>query len=287
MKKSARNQLLLIIAGVLVGVLIFLAPDRLSNDNAEEDDHHTSESHSHEHEHQSESEEMSTSIEIDSLDQIYISQKEEQLNTAQENGEKISILDSLIGFSMRNNYPPLVAKYSTEKARVKNTDEEWMIAGDNNFKAFRLSKNSNKQLVSAAIEAYENVLSINENNLAAKTAIGVAYVEGASALGVMPMKGIGLLKAVLDEDPKNIDALTNLGYFSIQSGQYDKAIERFETILSIDSTNAEAYIYLTDIYLSQGNQEKGIQTLTKYKSLVDDPLVSKQVDEYIKEIKNK
>ena len=78
-----------------------------------------------------------------------------------------------------------------------------------------------------------------------------------------------------------------MGYFAIQSGQFDIAIERFETVLNIDPKNAEAYIYLTDIYLSQENIEKGIETLEKYKTLVNDPLVKQQVDDYIKEIKNK
>lgn len=287
MKKSTRNQLLLITAGVLVGVLIFLAPDRLSNDSAEDDDHHTSEPHNHEHEHQAESNASTEQLSIDSLDQLFLSSKMEQLKLAIDDKDKLEVYDSLILFSKRRNYPPLVASYSEQKAQLINTEEEWMTAGDNYFKAFRLSKNTDKTMISKAIESYEKVSEINDNNLSAKTAIGVAYVEGAAAMGVMPMKGIGLLKEVLEEDPENIDALTNLGYFSIQSGQYEKAIERFETILTIDSTNAEAYIYLTDIYLSQDNQEKGIQTLTKYKTLVNDPLVSQQVDEYIEEIRNK
>ncbi len=65
----------------------------------------------------------------------------------------------------------------------------------------------------------------------------------------MPMKGIGILKEVLNVDSNNVDALTNLGYFSIQSAQYEKAIERFETVLRIDPKNAEAFLYLTDVYV--------------------------------------
>ena len=162
-----------------------------------------------------------------------------------------------------------------------------MIVGDNFFKAFRLSKNQSKEMISKAIASYEKVIALNANNLEAQTAIGVAFVEGSALLGEMPMKGIGILKDVLNKDPENIDALTNLGYFAIQSGQYEKAIERFETVLTIDPENAEAYIYLTDIYLSQKNIEKGIETLEKYKALVKDPLVEQQVDDYIKEIRNK
>ena len=197
------------------------------------------------------------------------------------------LYDSLIHFSIKRNLPPLVAQYTEKKAMAVPTEVNWMLAGDNYFKAFRLSKDKPKELVSTAIQNYERVLELNPENLDAQTSIGVAYVEGASQLGVMPMKGIGILKEVLNKDPKNVNAITNLGYFAIQSGQYEKAIERFESVLSIDPQNAEAYIYLTDVYLSQDNVEKGIETLEKYKSLVNDPLVKKQVDDYIKEIRNK
>ena len=42
-----------------------------------------------------------------------------------------------------------------------------------------------------------------------------------------PMKGITLLKEVLEEDENNTEALYYLGVFSIQSGQFDKGIGRF------------------------------------------------------------
>ena len=40
------------------------------------------------------------------------------------------------------------------------------------------------------------------------------------------MQGIMMLREVLEEDPKNELALFNMGMLSIQSGQYDKAVER-------------------------------------------------------------
>jgi tetratricopeptide (TPR) repeat protein len=64
-------------------------------------------------------------------------------------------------------------------------------------------------------------------------------------------------------------------------------VERFEEVLKIDPKNAEAYIYLTDAYLSQDKVEKGIETLEKYKSLVENPIVLKQLDDYINDIRNK
>ena len=100
------------------------------------------------------------------------------------------------------------------------------------------------------------------------------------------MKGIGMLRDVLKIDPENVDAITNLGYFAIQSGQYDKAIERFEQVLKLDPNNAEAYLYLADVYLSQGDNEKGIEYLKKYRDIMNDPIVDQRVDQYIEEIRS-
>jgi len=248
------------------------------------DDHEHEAGEDHDHEHKQESDVMN---QLDSTEQEFISSTAERANKIADVETKLSLYDTLIQFSIRKNIPPLVAKYSAEKAKAVPTENNWMMAGDNYFKAFRLSKNTSKSLIKGAVRSYEEVLKLNSENLDAQTALGVAYVEGAAQMGAMPMKGIGILKEVINKDPKNVNALTNLGYFAIQSGQYEKAIERFESILKIDPENAEAYLYLTDIYLSQDKKEKGIETLEKYKSLVSDPLVLQQVEDYIKEIENK
>lgn len=283
------KQLLLVLVGVALLVLIVFAPHSLSSDKNEEDEEIAEVSHEG-HDHEIESAETNNTFEKESIEGAL----KENFATLEGKAEKIadvetqlSLYDSLIALAIQNNLPPRVALYSKKKAQAVPTENNWLLAGDNYFKAFRLSKNSSSPMIQGAIDAYEEVLKLNAENLKAKTAQGVAFVEGASVLGEMPMKGIGMLLEVVKTDPENIDALTNLGYFAIQSGQYEKAIGRFETILEIDPNNAEAYIYLTDIYLSQDNVEKGIETLETYKSLVEDPLVTEQVDAYIEELKNK
>ncbi len=291
MSSNFTKQLLLILAGVVVLGLLYCAPKQESeiaekNNSVETEESHEGHDHAegegHDHEHEGEFEDR-----LDDSDKEFIAGLEKRAKQIADVDTKLNLYDSLITFSIRRNVPPLVAKYTEEKARVVPTEVNFMLAGDNFFKAFRLSKLKPKDLVAAAIRNYEKVLELNPDNLQAQTAIGVASVEGSSQLGIMPMKGIGILKDVLNKDPKNVDAMTNLGYFAIQSGQFEKAVKRFEGVLKIDPNNAEAYIYLTDAYLSQEKVEKGIETLEKYKSLVDDPIVIKQVEDYINEIRNK
>jgi tetratricopeptide (TPR) repeat protein len=211
---------------------------------------------------------------------------EERAAALSDIDEKIAVYDSLMDLAIKENLPPYVAKYSRVKADIMPSPANYMLAGDNYFKAFRLSRNQSKPMLDGAVAAYEKSLEMDPDYLAAKTALGVAYVEGAAILGEMPMKGIGMLRDVLKIDPKNVDAITNLGYFAIQSGQYEKAIERFEQVLQLDPNNAEAYLYLADVYLSQGDNEKGIEHLIKYRDIMNDPLVDQRVNQYIEEIRS-
>lgn len=282
-----KSQLLLILAGVVVFILIYLAPRQESTTSAKNTEA-VNESHAgHNHAEGEHLEKDDYFNKLSEEDRKYLDELSAQAEEAKDESLKSSIYDSLISFSIKRGVPPLVASYTEKKAEAIPSEANFMLAGDNFFKAFRLSSEKPKELIANAIKNYQKVLEINPNNLKAETAMGVASVEGSSQLGLMPMKGIGILKEVLNKDPKNVDALTNLGYFAIQSGQYEKAIERFETVLQIEPRNAEAYIYLTDVYLSQDKVEEGIETLEKYKSLVEDPLVKQQVDDYIKEIRNK
>lgn len=285
----SKKQLLLILAGVFIATLLYFMPRQKSDvvepSMSQNEMGHEGHDHAVGEEHEEASDEYAGRL--DSADLVRIATLEKKASQVEDTETKLALYDSLILLSIRRNVPPMVAKFTEQKAKAVPTETNYMLAGDNYFKAFRLSKQKTKELIQGAINNYEKVIELNPENLQAQTAIGVANVEGSSQLGVMPMKGIGILKDVLNKDPKNVDALTNLGYFAIQSGQYEKAIERFEMVLSIDPNNAEACIYLTDVYLSQNDIKKGVETLEKYRSLVEDPLVKQQVDDYIKEIKNK
>jgi lipopolysaccharide biosynthesis regulator YciM len=77
-----------------------------------------------------------------------------------------------------------------------------------------------------------------------------------------------------------------LGRMSLQSGQNEKAVKRFETVLAKDPNNSEAMFFLAQAYETMGNKPKAIELLTQCKKLVDKPDFSKEIDEKIKALKN-
>ena len=103
--------------------------------------------------------------------------------------------------------------------------------------------------------------------------------------GIQPMKGITLLREVIQKDSNNIDANLQLGLFSVTSQQFSKAIERFNRILRIDSTHIDMYVYLGDTYIQMGEKQKAIESFENYKTRVKDTLIIKDIGEYIKKLK--
>jgi tetratricopeptide (TPR) repeat protein len=174
-----------------------------------------------------------------------------------------------------------------KKAQTVDNEEIWITSANDFLKGARLVPNEKKAvLYQGAIKGFEKVLVFNPNNLKAKTSLGASIVESSSLLGNQPMKGITLLREVIQKDSNNIEATLQLGLFSVTSRQFDKAVERFQRILRIDSTHIDMYVYLGDTYLTMGEKQKAIENYEKYKVRVKDTLIVKDIDEYIKKLKN-
>ncbi len=71
--------------------------------------------------------------------------------------------------------------------------------------------------------------------------------------GDAPMEGIMSLRQIAEEHPNNPKAQFYLGLFSIQSGQYEKAVERFRKVVELDPNNVDAYRFLGDSHRSLGD----------------------------------
>lgn len=86
-------------------------------------------------------------------------------------------------------------------------------------------------------------------------------VEAAIAKvnGDNPMEGILELRALADQDPPVLDAVFMLGQFSIQSGQLDKARERFNQVLDADPTRVDAQWELAMLNLEEGFLEDAVE----------------------------
>ncbi len=176
------------------------------------------------------------------------------------------------------------ALYLEIVANQEKTLNSWLITGDRFLKAFDSSRDSILQpaLLQRANAAYTNAMNIDSASADTKTGLGITIVDGMG----MPMKGIALLMDVVKKDPKNLKANMSLGTFAIKSGQFDKAITRFNNIIAIKPT-PDAYFYLATAYESLGKNEDAIDAYLKSKKLAANPKLSKFIDDKVLELKSK
>jgi tetratricopeptide (TPR) repeat protein len=174
------------------------------------------------------------------------------------------------------------AFYKELVAQTESTYENWVVAGDQLTTAYQTTQDSTSQpaLVQKAITAYQAALKLNPASLDAKTGLGTAYVSGTPN----PMQGITLLLEVVKQDPKNIKANTNLGLFAMRSGQFDKAVTRFKTIIE-QKPDPEAWFYLATSYENLGQNKDAILAYEKSKELAANPGLSDFVDQKIQALK--
>ncbi len=106
------------------------------------------------------------------------------------------------------------AWFSEASSAFFNTTDSWTKTGDYYYQAFTFAVDPGKQahLAEKAREYYKKVLDKEPNQLEVKNSLAMTYVGGAAT-----MQAVGLLREVLAEDPKNEQALFNLGMLSFQS----------------------------------------------------------------------
>ena len=76
--------------------------------------------------------------------------------------------------------------------------------------------------------------------------------------GQNPMEGILALRALAESDPPNVDAVVWLGIFGIQSGQLDKARERFSEALTLEPGHLEATWQLAMLDMEEGTYDRAV-----------------------------
>jgi uncharacterized protein HemY len=181
------------------------------------------------------------------------------------------------------NQPAPAAFYYQALGRKENKLEYWLNAGNRFNDAYKLTQDTLLQpaFITNAVEAFQSALKLKPESLEGKTGLGVAYVNG----GAGPMQGIALLLEVVKKDPNNWNANLNLGMFAMKSGQYEKAVGRFKTLIA-QKQELEPTFYLAESYKQLGMKKEAIDAYQKCKEMMPDPVFGQRIDEYIKELKN-
>lgn len=203
-------------------------------------------------------------------------------STTAEKEKKAIFADSLASWYAVSGVFDSAAWFSEEAASFFNTTESWKKTGNNYYQAFTFALDVKKQqvLASKAQEFYNKVLVENPNDFEVKNNLALTYVSSSN-----PMQGVLMLREVLVADPKNETALFNLGMLSVQSGQYENAIERLKTLIELNSNHIQGQLLLGVAYMQTGDKAKAKEQFEKIRNMDKDPSVQATVDSYLKDLK--
>ena len=180
------------------------------------------------------------------------------------------------------------AWYEAEASRLENSEKSLTFAAHLFLQNMR-GENSQSLRTWKAFEAkdlFERSLKINPQNDSSIVGLGACYIFGG--ISSSPMEGILKVKAVADRDSSNIFAEEVLGHGSMYSGQYDKAIARFETVYRLskdrEDTKLEACLMLAEAFERKADRQSAIEWYKRSLMLIKNQEVKEEVNKRIDEL---
>jgi len=229
----------------------------------------------------------STFSQPEHIPELAVSQKaqasalKEKLKLANNSEKSITFADSLAKLYLSIDKYDSAAKFIEIIAENNPTVGNLKLTGDTYYEAYGFAMEPQKQALMGekAREYFNKVLEINPDDLDTKNKLAMTYLSTSN-----PMQGIMMLREILEEDPGNENAIFNLGVLSMQSGQYDKAVERFTKLVEINPEHVQGQFFLGVSLLETGNKEKAKQQFKLVKKLDKDPAIQATADSYLEDI---
>ncbi|MGB3587638.1 MAG: tetratricopeptide repeat protein [Tunicatimonas sp.] len=212
-------------------------------------------------------------VEADSLRTLYLTNESAEKNTIFAN--------SLVKLFIQADHYDSAAYYAEVIASQTEELKDEERAGEMYYEAFmRAIGNGQRQQLGTKVRFYfDKVLEEEPGNLDAKAKSAMTYIGSSN-----PMAGITMLREIVETNENHELATYNLGLLSRQSGQYEKAVERFEKVKEINPDNLQAQFLLGVSYLEAGDEEKSRQQFEYIKTISDDPEIIANVDNYLERI---
>jgi tetratricopeptide (TPR) repeat protein len=200
-------------------------------------------------------------------------------------GQKLALYHQLAHFwrDTARVFEPY-AWYEAESARLENSEKNLTFAAHLFLDNLRGEENEPLKRWKAlqAKDLFERSLKINPGNDSSTIGLGACYIFGNIADN--PMEGILKVRAVADRDSTNIYAQSVLGYGSMISGQYDRAINRFQTIIRLQPENLEAMMILADLYERKADKVSATGWYRKTLPFIKNAELKKEVEKRIEEL---
>jgi outer membrane protein len=204
-----------------------------------------------------------------------------QFQPGASNQKNAIFADSLRSLYFRAGLFYSAAWYAEQAAAFFNSKQSFLNAGNAYYEAFTFAMDSKKQeqLAAKAREWFGKVITSDPKNAEVRSKIAMTYLSSS------PMQGISLLREVLADDPQNEFALFNMGMLSVQSGQFDRAIDYLTRLTAVNENHIQGNLLLGVAYMNKGDKNNARLQFEKVKQLDKDPAVQATADSYLKDLK--
>ena len=196
----------------------------------------------------------------------------------------------LAGFwkdSVQEGFLPY-AYYTGEAAKLEKSEKSLTFAAQLFLESLRGQDNPalKSWMATNAKELFEKALELNPDNDSSKVGLGASYIFGSSADNPTEvMQGIQRILEVARRDSTNMYAQFMLGLGGIESGQFDKAIDRLTNVVRHQPANIEAILLLAEVHQQKGDKEDAIKWYELAKKLIGNQDMIKEIDQRIQTLR--
>jgi tetratricopeptide (TPR) repeat protein len=189
--------------------------------------------------------------------------------------------------SVENGFLPY-SYYLAEAAKLENSEKSLTFAAQLFLNNLRRQDNPalKNWMALESRDLFARAEKLNPDNDSTKIGLGATYIFGST--GSEPqdvMKGIQEILEVTRRDSLNMYAQLMLGLGGIESGQYDRAIQRLLKVVHYDPGNLEAVLSLCDAYEKTGNSASAKTWYEAAKKLTNNPELIQAINERLRSLK--
>jgi tetratricopeptide (TPR) repeat protein len=148
----------------------------------------------------------------------------------------------------------LAGYHAEQVAQIEMTADAWSIAGSTYSICYQRSDSEREAILcgNRSVASFENAVSLEPNNLDFRLNLAVTLADHPPANN--PMLGITQLIELNRQNPDYVPALYNLGRLAIQTGQYQRAVERLERAFELEPDNQRVICLLPVAYIETGDE---------------------------------
>jgi tetratricopeptide (TPR) repeat protein len=189
--------------------------------------------------------------------------------------------------SVQDGFLPF-AYYMGQAGKLENSEKSLTFAAQLFLNSLRSQTNPalKQWMATEAKQLFEKALELNPSNDSTKVGLGATYIFGSIASSPQEvMQGIQRILEVAKRDSSNMYAQYMLGLGGIESGQFDKAIERLTNVVRHEPGNLKALLTLAEAYERKGDKANAIEWYTNSKKLIRNPEMEAEIDQHIKTLR--